>query len=232
MNNLLESFIFSIREILREKLYSIVLFGSRVSGEEIKYKSDYNLLIVLTEINYETMEKISGTIKKWLKAGNSYPIIFTIEEIKNSTDVFPLEFMDIKDAYKILYGKDVLSEIFTEQTNLRHQCEYELRSNLMKIRQAYILHNDNNKKLKEIMALSLSSFLTIFKGIIHLHNEKPPTKKIDSLEIISKKIGFDLSPFLKIKELKENKISKINYKNLFQDYLKEIEKVVKYIDNL
>jgi len=61
-------------------------------------------------------------------------MIFTVSEFLSSDDVFPIEYLDMKDGHKLLYGRDFLSEINVSDANLRHECEFDLRSKLLKLR--------------------------------------------------------------------------------------------------
>ena len=55
------------------------------------------------------------------------PVFFTEDYIIRSTDVFPIEFLDMKENHVTLYGKDLFEAIAVDTKNLRFQCEQEIK---------------------------------------------------------------------------------------------------------
>jgi hypothetical protein len=234
MEKILSEFVGEIKNKFEDKLYSIILYGSKVNNEAVENFSDYNILILFNDLKFDDLKFLSFIIKKWVKKGNSCPVIFSTQRFKMSSDVFPIEFMDMKQNHKVLYGKDVFDEIDITEKNLRHQCEYELKSNLLKLRKMYMLNVGNNKQLVNILVNSLTSFLVVFKSILYLTEKNFPIKKVDALNLLSKKINFDITPFLVIMKLKEKnkEVGKIDIEKLVEKYVTELEKIVDFVDNL
>lgn len=234
MKDILNKFTEEIRKVCQDNLKSIILYGSRASGESSQKYSDYNLLLILEDTSPKKLFLLNKPIKKWIKRGNPPPVIFNLNDLKNSLDVFPIEFLEMKENRKVLYGKDLIGELEIKQNFLRHECEFTLKSNLILLQQAYIINYNKPKKLKQIMFSSLSSFLTVFRWIIPLLGKIAPLKKLDALSILEKEIGLDASVFATIYSLKrqERSAKNINLRNLMEKYIIEIEKVSKIIDKL
>ncbi len=47
------------------------------------------------------------------------PLFLTEEQINSSTDIFPIEFLDMQENYTVIYGKDVLRDISVDIKNLQ-----------------------------------------------------------------------------------------------------------------
>jgi len=62
------------------------------------------------------------------------PVYFTVEELQRAADVFPIEFLQMEQARKILHGSDPFELVDISRANLRHQTEYELRTKLIQLR--------------------------------------------------------------------------------------------------
>ena len=60
------------------------------------------------------------------KLGHPVPVYFTVAELQNAADVFPIEFHFMEYARKVLYGTDVLADLKISDEFLRHQTEFEL----------------------------------------------------------------------------------------------------------
>jgi predicted nucleotidyltransferase len=233
MNKILNKLIEEVKNTYKENLVSIILYGSKASEEDSKKYSDYNLLIIFENLKFEDLKLMHKLMKKWIKY-NPPPLLFTIDELKKSTDVFPIEFLDIKEHHKVLYGKDPFEELEILDSNIRHECEAELKGKLLKLKQGYIMTGGNKKRIKDIMIHSISTFLIIFRHIIRLFGEVPPKKRVDALNILSEKLGINKEPFLHILDMRNQKrdILKLDPENVMKEYIKEIEKVVDFIDNL
>ena len=173
----LEQFINEIKTIYDERLVSIVLFGSAAAEDFSQKYSDYNLIIILNEVTPAELAKASRVTKKWVKSGNSVPIFFDPHHINTSTDVFPIEFYDIKENRKILFGTDPFTGIKIDPVNLRHQCESELKGKILQLQSRYIELCYREREISRLMMESLSTFLSVFKGIVRMMGHEPEKKK-------------------------------------------------------
>ena len=234
MAGLLESFIEDAKRIYGGKLRSIILYGSRADGEDIRDHSDYNLLVILDTVTAEDIKALSPVIAGWIKRGNQPPLIFTSDYFRRSADVFPIEFLDMKEKHKVLYGEDLLKDLAVERLNLRHECEFELKSKLLKLRQAYMVAAGKPKQVQELLIGSVSSFLVLFRSVIRLMGKEPPAKKLDSLHVLAGSTGINTSAFVTVMEMKQGnkEVYKQDPEQLMKEYLSGIEKIVTLVDDL
>src|SRR5215470_4524270 len=117
---------------------SVVLYGAAAAGDHIELQSDYNLLISLHRITPEDLRQAQAPMREWQRLGHPLPVYFTVEELSDAADVFPIEFHQMANARIVLYGKDPFEVVKLSKENLRHQAEYELRSKLIQLRRLYI----------------------------------------------------------------------------------------------
>jgi predicted nucleotidyltransferase len=234
MADILELYVNEIKNAFGDNLRSVVLYGSKAGGEDTGKHSDYNLLVIVENIILERMALLTPSTKKWVKSGNRPPMIFTAAEFVNSSDVFPVEFLDMKDRHKLLYGRDYLSEIKVDDANLRHECEFDLKSKLLTLRQSFIMLRDRPKEIKALLIGSVSSFLVIFRHVAKLLGAEMPANKIDSLNILSQKAGIKQDVFKNVHDMKRGDKSALNLapEKLMEEYLREIENIIKVMDKL
>src|SRR5262245_43620809 len=119
-------------------LASVILYGSAAAGDFVASNSDYNLLIALKRITPADLRAAQAPMREWRRMGHPVPVYFTVSELENAGDVFPIEFHQMENARKVLYGDDVFERVKISDENLRHQTEYELRSKLVQLRRRYI----------------------------------------------------------------------------------------------
>ena len=106
-----ESFTKELEGILGDSLLSVALYGSAAAGERSEKYSDYNLLVVCARLGFEELSSIRPLSARWAKLGNPPPLLFTWDRLKNSSDVFPIELLDIKEKHLMLHGEDVLKHL-------------------------------------------------------------------------------------------------------------------------
>src|SRR5687768_13692985 len=106
-----------------DNLASIVLYGSAAAGDDVELRSDYNLLIALNRITPEDLRLAQAPMREWQRLGNPLPVYFTVEELSDAADVFPIEFHQMAIARIVLYGHDPFEYAKLSTANLRHQTE-------------------------------------------------------------------------------------------------------------
>ncbi len=234
MKNQFEAFIDDLKGTHGKNLASVVLYGSAVAGDFVPQKSDYNMLIALHKIAPEDLRNAHACIREWHKMGHPVPVYFTVSELQNAADVFPIEFHQMEIARKVLYGTDVLSTLKISDEFLRHQAEYELRSKLIQLRRQYIPASASVEGLKNLMGESLSSFAALFRAVLLLHGVQPPATKHEVVALTVQQLKLDGSVFEKIFNIRENnfagKLDEVEANRLFGDYMEQIETVIDSVD--
>src|SRR6267154_759735 len=224
-----------LRAAYGENLASIVLYGSVAAGDHVELRSDHNLLIVLKRIALEDLRLSQTTIRDWLSLGQPMPVYFTVEELKRAADVFPIEFLQMEQARKVLHGGDPFELVEISSANLRHQTEYELRTKLIQLRRLYIPASASAEKLAALMNDSLASFAALFRAVLILHGQEPPVGKAQSVRATVSLLKLDGSPFEKIVELRskaKSTLTEAESNRVFAAYMTQIERVIEDVDRI
>jgi predicted nucleotidyltransferase len=236
MQNQFASFVDDLRETHGNNLVSVILYGSAAIGDFIPRRSDYNILIALKKITPRDLRNAHASIREWHKLGHPVPVYFTVSELQNAADVFPIEFHQMEVARKVLYGEDVLRDLRISDTFLRHQVEYELRSKLILLRRQYIPASESVEGLKELMSESLASFAALFRAVLLLAGGTPPAKKHAVVAMTVERLGLDGATFEKIFNIRENNfalnLDEVTANRLFADYMEQIENVIDAVDQM
>jgi len=218
-----------------DNLASVVLYGSAAAGDHVELRSDYNLLIALNRITPEDLRVAQAPMREWQRLGHPLPVYFTVEELSDAADVFPIEFHQMANARMVLYGKDPFEFVELSDANLRHQTEYELRSKLIQLRRLYIPASTSNEKLADLMSESLSSFAALFRAVLLLHGQEAPISKPDCVRATVRLLNLDPTPFERIFNFRSGEAlpgSDKEANDIFGAYLQEIEKVTEAVDEL
>lgn len=234
MRNQFEAFIDDLRATHGRNLASVILYGSAATGDYVQEVSDFNILIALDKITPRDLRQAHASVREWAKLGQPVPVYFTVSELQNAADVFPIEFHQMETARKVLYGKDVLADVTISDKYLRHQVEYELRSKLILLRRQYIPASASVEGLKSLMAESLASFAALFKAVLLLLGMQAPKSKHEAVALIVQQFNLDGSSFEKIFNIRRDNfaapLDEVEANKLFGEYMEQIERVIDAVD--
>lgn len=232
LKDTLNEFIIRLKNTYGEELISVVLYGSSASGEFTTRYSNVNLLVILKDTSLDNLNKISTLITRH-KFQMIKPLFFSEGYIKRSIDVFPIEFLDMKENHIVLHGKDVLSSLAIDIKNLRFQCEQELKAKLVNIKDAY-LRIRNKQELKRLLFISFTSIIHILRNLVRLKGNSPSYLKEDVLKDISKEFNIDTTNFNKILNAKKKNLilSSEETESLFFALVTDLEKIIDIVDKL
>lgn len=220
-------------KIYGQNLMSIIVYGSAITEDFVPKRSNINLLIILQQITLQDLKRgsklvISGQIKKGI-----IPLFLTQLHIQTSSDVFPIEFLEMKENHLLLFGEDILKEIDISPVNIRLQCEEALKGKLIRLQQAYLELGTKLRRLEGLMIESLTSFMPIFRNILRLKQRDLPGGKQGIIEMVGTEFGVDKKPLLRILEAKKGKrMAKTEIEPIFGDYLEQVRGLVVEVDQL
>jgi len=229
-----ESYTQKLKEALGARLHSLVLYGSAVSGEFQEGKSDYNLMLMAQNWGILELNLISKVTQDWLKEGNPPPLLFTIGRLQSSADCFPIEMLDMKQSYRILFGEDVLKAIKVQPIHLRLIIEREIKSLKIQLRQSFVFAEGKPEKIAELLTHTLSTSLVLMRAALRLFSTAVPANKYEVLPAIAEQIkGIDQEAFLTVRKLKhsELKVADANPLQLFDRVMNSLTSVADAVND-
>ena len=218
----------------KDKIHSIHITGSALTEDFNPNTSDINSIIVLNKMDLKFLEDFAPLGKKFGKKQVSSPLIMTPEYIYSSLDVFPVEFLTIKLLHKTIFGEDIFSDLEIKKSDLRPQCERELKVRLIGLRQGYLSSLGNRKFLADGFISSFSGYIPLFRGIILLLGITPPEKNKEVLTTLYDVSGVNTDVFKTVLKAKKDK-TKLSIEilnSIFEDYYKAIEKLGNITDEI
>jgi hypothetical protein len=230
----LDELVEQLRGAYGEMLRAVVLYGSAVAGEHIQKQSDYNVLVIVDKFPLDRLSATSAVARGWRDAGNSSPMTFTTHEWQTSSDVFPMEYADILERHKVLYGDVPFEGIVIDPTALRLQVEHEALGVVFRLRQGLLLAGTDTKAQLSLLTGSLSSLMIILRGILRLHGRTPPQNYAELTRDVSEQAGFDAAPFYDVIHhlRRERTIPKDRIGSVLAGYLRGMEAAAAHVDAL
>jgi hypothetical protein len=231
---LISEFIEKIKAAAGPNLVSVILYGSGAEGEFHPEYSDLNLLCVLRDASFASLTKLVETVEWWRGKKHHPPLVLTLAELNASADTFSIEFVDMKQRHRLLFGEDVLSSLNIPMTLHRAQLEYELREKLFLLRQHLVLAGSNEKQLWEVMLQSLSSFTTLFRHVLLEMGEHGRKHSREAVGELAHRMNFDPSSFVQIMDVRAQKADRkqLRATEVASKYLQAIEQVTAAVDTM
>jgi hypothetical protein len=217
-------------------LKSVVLYGSAASGEFNPKHSDLNVLCVLEDLDPQALAVLSPAATWWARKGHPAPLIFSLNELQRASDVYALEFLDIKAHHRILWGQDTFASLEIPLGLHRVQVERELRTDLLKLRQHYLAASSDNKRVLGLMTESVSSFASLFRHALLALGEctpdRLPHRKREIIGSLAKLLDFDAAAFHTVLDVREGKLApgQVDVPSTFRAYLQGVDRVTNEVD--
>ncbi len=234
LDKLLDELTTRLRKTYGADLVSVILYGSAADGDYVKRFSDINVLCVLRRVTPSELGAAEPIFHWWREKDNPAPLLLSVEEVRNSTDCFPIEFHDIKERRRILHGDDIVTDLEIDDSFYRAQVEYQLRAKLLRLRQkgAGVMHDKD--LLLRLLAESVSTFCVLIRHALRLHGVEAAFAKREIMEQAREQFSISPAPFLSLLDVREERIKarSLDPAGVYRDYLEQIEAVVKVVDRL
>jgi predicted nucleotidyltransferase len=189
MERELNEFVEKLKAAVGANLRAVVLYGSAVSGEFHEKHSNLNLLCIIADASPANLEKLHAVVVAWTRANHPAPLVFTLDELRRSADIFAIEFLDMKMHHRMLFGDDFFSALEVPTRYHRLQVERELRTDWLRLRQALLTAPEAEKAFLGLMVATVSSFATLFRHALIALGETPARTKREAVERIAKLCG-------------------------------------------
>src|ERR1700733_6408768 len=233
MEQKLQELVDRLRKAERDRLVSVILYGSAASGNHHGEFSDLNVLCVLTRVSPAELADAEPIFKWWRAQGHPSPLLLSEEELRTSTDCFPIEFHDMQERRRVLFGADLIKDLVIEKVFYRAQVEMELRAKLLRLRQKAAEVLFEKAALLRLMIDSVQNFLVLARHALLVSGMPSGWRKREIVRHLPD-IGADGTPFDTLLDLRDqSKLAKdVDPQELFGSYLKQIEALVEHVDRL
>jgi len=129
-------------------------------------------VVVLERIDLPMLRELAKDGAKLGKASIAAPLIMTPAYITGSLDAFPLEFLEIQQCHVCLVGPDYFSDLSFETGHVRLQCERELKTILIAMRQGLLAAAGREKMFGAMEGDIAERLMRVLRGLLWLHEKK------------------------------------------------------------
>jgi predicted nucleotidyltransferase len=222
IRKIIEPYLKKLLSIRGENIVSILLYGSATGETYAPRRSDINLMVIFKGLGFEQLKSSLKLVNSGIHKKITAPLFLSLEHIETSKDVFPVEFLEIKENHILLYGKDLFGDMRIDQSNIRPICEREIKGKLIRMREAYLEIGLRKKGMEALVKKSMDSFFPIFRALIKIKHREPAREKKKVIEELAGLYNLDKNIFI---DVLEGKID-------FEKYMGEIAKLAAVVDKL
>jgi hypothetical protein len=227
-----EKFADELAQHLGDNLVSVFAFGAQVrQGYGIGH-ADLNLLLIVNDASTEALRPIEPPISRWANRREPPPLIFTHDEWRNSTDVFPMEVEDMREAHRLLKGADPFAGLVTTRVHLRHELEREIRGKILQLRREYTAVAPDGKALTRLLIDSVNTFFVLMRGLVRLVGGTPQSLPAELVQQAAEAVGLDADAFdWVVRKISGKTVNALRpYDPVGAKYVEEIEKMAVFVD--
>ena len=165
---LLKSYVRDVTKAYENELEGILLYGSAVRGDFLPGRSNLNLILVMSSYDVSILKKYDGTHKRWSKEQVVVPLFLTPADLQSASLTFPLEYQDILECHRLLWGQDPFVGLKIDTRYLAAEVLQALRGNLLRLRQRLVEGRSTEEAVTILLPLSITALLPALRGLQRL----------------------------------------------------------------
>jgi hypothetical protein len=232
-NAKLDELVAALRGVLAEDLLAVVLYGSTVAPDQQGAGDDHDVLVLVRSVSTSALVAAAGGMKKWIKAGNPPPLVLTLSEWRASADVFAIEYGDLLERHRVVYGKFPTEGVQVRNGDLRQQLETEAMGKLLRLRRGLLVAGRVAKRQQALLDDALSSMLAFFRAMLRLHGEPVPASNDALCDRAAALAGFSAQEFRAVLDYRRSgkRMSAPSLEASLRGYHDALEKLVAHVDS-
>ena len=172
MQEPVKTFICRVQTLGGPNCLGITAFGAIATPGFDPAKHAAKNVVILEQIDLSMLRELAKDGAKLGKAKIAAPLIMTPVYVEGSLDAFPLEFLEIQQCHLCLVGPDYFSELSFEASHIRLQCERELKTILIAMRQGLLAAAGREKMFGAMESDIAERLMRTLRGLLWLHGKK------------------------------------------------------------
>ncbi len=208
-------------------LLALTAFGGWLAEDPLFAGTPASSVAVLDHFDLGMLDGLAREGTRLGRRGLRAPLIMTPSYIAASCDVFPLELLEIQQLHVTLLGDDHFATLSFKSADLRLQCERELKSQLISLRQGLLSAAGRRKPLEALCRGELERLMRVLRGLLQLAGVSPARQSAELVTQLAQHAGLELAG---LKRLLAHFRSP-NFER-FQAFYQDLSTLAEYADKL
>ena len=187
-----------LRQAFGDGLRSVVLYGPSSTEEPSGGRADLDVLVVVDRLDLALLQREAAIARAWAESGHPPPVTLTMTEWRSSSDIFPMEYADVLERHRVLYGEAPFAGLSVAPEDLRRELEFEVMGKLLQLRRGILLAGGDRKRLRELLGASVHAFLALFRALLRAYGESPPIEPEALCQRVTARTRIDTGAFARV----------------------------------
>lgn len=192
MRQPIQAYAQTVQSLAGGNALALTLYGAIAAGVFDPKLHTARSVVVLDRLDLEMLRSLAKEGPRMGKARIAAPLIMTPDYITASMDSFPLEFLEIQMRHLCVFGRDYFQDLALQENHVRLQCERELKTILIGMRQSLLAAAGKEKLLGEIEADVAERLVRTLRGLLWLHGQRDATPAAQAVSEIEHSINREL----------------------------------------
>ncbi len=237
----LDQLVRDLRESHGDALLACALTGEAASAGYIPQRSPLTTAVVLDEVTPEALRRTRALVREWRRNRLALPLLLDPRTIESSRDVFPLEFLELRQHHVLLYGeRDPFADLEIELGHLRLQVEEQLRGKLLHLWEAFLETEGDSREMRRLLLETPPAFEMPLRGALHLLAVRAGEggASVDGpdafLAEVETRLAVPLPVLRRLEAVRrgEDALENAELEDCFDGYLREVRALVRATDGL
>lgn len=217
-----------------DNLHSISIVGSSLTEDFRPGQSDINTVLVLCKQSLDSLNTLARMARSMNKKRVAVPLLMTPEYIERSRDVFGIEFLDFQLTHKTIFGDDPFTSLTIVKTDVRLQCERELKATLIRLRQGYIAAAANKRLVRDILASAAGGLVPLLRAILWLKDIDRPVLAEQVFKKAASEFSIKADSLIDAKKWRHKRPfqQKSEFTSVFESIYANVERLASIVDKL
>jgi hypothetical protein len=219
---------------LGDNLQSLTVVGSALTDDFIPGKSDINTVLVLGSQSPGALDALARIAKSMTKKRMAVPLLMTSAYIERSRDVFGIEFLDLQLIHRTILGDDPFASLTFTKSEVRLQCERELKATLIRLRQGYMAAAGNKRLIRDILASAAGGLVPLLRALLWLKDMDRPVRAGSVLVQAASQFSIKADTWIEVRKWRHEKSSLATgqWSQVFESMYGAVEQLAFMVDQL
>lgn len=132
-------------------------------------------LALVRTLTHDDLEACAARAASWHRAGSATPLLLTLDEFAGSLDAFPVEYGEIIDTHRLLFGADPFTGLTIRADDLRRACEVQVKSHLLHLREDFVECGGKPSAVAALVTDSAPAFALLLRRLARLDGHAADT---------------------------------------------------------
>ena len=224
-----EMLVTRLREAYGDSLRTVLVYGDAAEGTT---KDEMPLLVIADALPVQALDRAAAATREWIAGGHPAPLTLTLAEWRSSADVFAIEYAEVIERHRVLHGTLPLDGVTVRPEDVRRELEEQVLGKLLKLRRGVMEAGGDATRERDLLAVSVGTFVALFRAVLRLHEERPPSDAAAVCERTGVRAGFDASPFARVvRHVRgEATLQPGDARTVLAGYLDGLERLIAHLD--